>query len=166
MPKWPATLWTATAATAHGKLIATTLGSCRATAATMSTWAAALLPPQAMPDQSTTFGDVDVRLRSNPATPPLEPYRATLPPGQTSPDLAGASSTPLPAKQHSHSQLAPLLAVTSAQARTLAASDAEPVIIVFAAGKHTEGVFAGKHCPLIRRPPEKNFFYSLSRISS
>ena len=47
-------------------------------------------------------------------------YRADLL-RQTSPELAGASSTPLPAKQHPHSQLAPLLALTSAQARTLAA---------------------------------------------
>ena len=38
------------------------------------------------------------------------------------PDLAGASSTPLLAKQHPHSQPAPLLALTSAQARILAAS--------------------------------------------
>ena len=33
----------------------------------------------------------------------------------------------------------------------------EPVLVVFAAGKHTEGVFAGKHCPLIRRPPDEFF---------
>ena len=32
--------------------------------------------------------------------------------------------------------------------------------IVFAAGKHTEGVFAGKHCPPIRRPP-KVFLYKM-----
>ena len=32
-------------------------------------------------------------------------------------------------------------------------------IVVFAAGKHTEGVFAGKHCPLIRRPPKETFFF-------
>ena len=31
-------------------------------------------------------------------------------------------------------------------------------LFVFAAGKHTEGVFAGKHCPPIRRPPKVFLF--------
>ena len=31
-------------------------------------------------------------------------------------------------------------------------------LVVFAAGKHTEGVFAGKHCPPIRRPPKVFLF--------
>ena len=65
-----------------------------------------------------------------PRSAPLELYRAALL-GQTSPDLlylSGAFSTPLPVllpKQHCHphSQLAPLLlALSSAQARILAAS--------------------------------------------
>ena len=40
----------------------------------------------------------------------MDRARATLPRGQTFPDLAGAFSTPLQTKQHPHLQLAPLLA--------------------------------------------------------
>ena len=39
-------------------------------------------------------------------------------------------------------------------------------VFVFAAGKHTEGVFAGKHCPPIRRPPNSFFAKCRAEISA
>jgi len=88
-PRRPATLWTATTATVHGKLLypaaSSTLSPSRATDATTFTWVDAYLPPQTLPvllpPSVTRMRDYAVL--SSPRLPPLELYRANLP-GQAS----------------------------------------------------------------------------------